>query len=82
MSAQRVLFYALLVPCTLLFYDLKVAERSYELERQDKSEAEGGYTTYEFLDMMTMLAEVNELSDQGDAATRSAEAAQCWSELC
>jgi len=69
-KAHKILFFVLLLPAFCVWiYDLEFAQRSYELERQDKTEEEGGYTTTEFLDMMTMLAEANEMSTQGHAAT-------------
>ena len=43
----------------------KVATRSYELERQDRSMEEGRYTLEEFQDLMAMLAELNRADWKG-----------------
>jgi ubiquinone/menaquinone biosynthesis C-methylase UbiE len=64
------LFYiSVLIPVLLIVWKLTDHHRSYELERQDKSEAEGRYTKQEYAELMHILAELNEADPNGYAAT-------------
>lgn len=64
---------SVLVPVLLVLFKILVVDhRSYELERQDKSEQDGKYTREEYIDMMHMLADVNLADPYGHNATFAA----------
>lgn len=51
---------------------LSVQQRSFELERQDKSPEEGSYTLEEYVDTMKALADINTVDKAGYNATLKA----------
>jgi ubiquinone/menaquinone biosynthesis C-methylase UbiE len=69
--SAKIILVSVTIPFLLYVVHLATDCRSYELERQDKSGAEGNYTRTQYVEMMHILAEANVADPNGHAATLS-----------
>ena len=68
----KLLAISIVLPCLLFVVHNITDRRIYDLERQDKSETEGGYTRAQYMELMHMLAETNMADPNGHNATLAA----------